>query len=445
MKHDRKKILVVGLGNTGLSCVRFLLAAGHEVVVTDNRQSPPSLDAVKKLLPDESIHVGGFPQSLVGFAESAVVSPGVPLDDSFIRQLRSSGVSLCGDIELFSQVADARILAVTGSNGKSTVTTLLGEVLCAAGKEIGIGGNIGTPVLELLDNTVPDYYALELSSFQIDLTHEFNAFAATVLNISADHLDRYTDIEQYAAAKSRLLSFAQHLILNRDDPFVSRMAKQAVSCRTFGVGAPRNELEAGVAQVNGQPWLCMGSRLLMPVADLRFRATHNVMNALAVRCFTDLIDVENEIVREVFSRFAGLPHRMQWVTESKGVTWINDSKGTNVGATLAALEGLPGPIVLIAGGESKGADFRPLATVARNKVRNAILFGKDAEKLADALQAETDVCQVEDIPAAVNTAHRVAQKGDTVLLSPACSSLDMFSGFAERGEVFMHAVHEVTS
>jgi len=441
--------LIVGLGQTGLSCARFLSRCGVPFAVTDSRLQPPAIDTLRAEQKDIAISVGGFDAALFDWAQRLVVSLGVSLNEPLIVAARNRGIEIVGDIELFARVAQAPIVAITGANGKSTVTLLLAKMIKTAGKEVRVGGNIGTPALDLLEENEPDCYVLELSSFQLDSTHSLHAAAAVVLNISPDHMDRYADIAQYAASKQSIFNMpdaaaaqSSVAVINRDDPLVAVMPTFNRQVVSFGLGVP-DANNFGRILHEGQYWLARGDQRLMPVDELRMAGEHSQANALAALALGEALHLPLPSMLSALRTFTGLPHRLQFVAKSEGVTWLNDSKGTNVGATLAAIQGLQGPLILIAGGQGKGADFSPLRDAVKNKVRAVILLGEDAALLETALADVVPVQRVKDMSAAVVQAHGLAKAGDTVLLSPACASFDMFAGFAARGDAFMAAVHDV--
>ena len=445
--------LIVGLGQTGLSCARFLARCGVPFAVTDSRAQPPAIDVLRAEQKDIAISVGGFDAALFDWAQRLVVSPGVALDEPLIVAARQRGVEIVGDIDLFARVAQAPIAAITGANGKSTVTVLLAEMVKAAGKVVRVGGNIGTPALDLLEETLqanaePDCYVLELSSFQLDTTHSLHAAAAVVLNVSPDHMDRYADLAQYTASKQRIFNVPDTAagqpgvaVINRDDPLVAVMSTFGRRVVSFGLDAPSGD-NFGRILHQGQYWLARGDQRLLPVNALRIAGEHNQANALAALALGEALGLPMSSMLDALKVFSGLPHRVQFVAEAEAVTWLNDSKGTNVGATLAAIQGLAGPLILIAGGQGKGADFSPLRAAVKDKVRAVILLGEAAGLIEKALAGVVPVQHVDDMLSAVKQAQALAQPGDKVLLSPACASFDMFNGFADRGEVFMAAVRD---
>ena len=443
--NSERRALVVGLGKTGLSCARFLAAHGVEVAVTDSRSQPPALAALREALPDAAVFVGGFEEAAFSHADTIVLSPGVSRSEPLVQAAEARGASIIGDIELFARHADAPVVAITGSNGKSTVTTLLGEMARAAGRDVRVGGNLGIPALDLLvEGEAPDLYVLELSSFQLETTYSLNAAAAAVLNVSEDHLDRYAGMDDYVGAKARIFQGDGMAVINVDDPRVAALAAELPPARVvrFGLGTPSGD-DFGVCRHDGAPWLCRGAESLLAVDELGLRGWHNVANALAGLALGEAVGLERAAMLSVLHSFTGLPHRSQFVAERDGVAWFNDSKGTNVGATLAALRGLPGErIVLIAGGQGKGQDFSPLRPALAERGRAAVLIGQDAPLIETGLGGVVPVEHAPDMAAAVAAARRLAHGGDSVLLSPACASFDMFSGYEERGEVFMARVRE---
>ncbi|MFZ5594681.1 MAG: UDP-N-acetylmuramoyl-L-alanine--D-glutamate ligase [Pseudomonadota bacterium] len=445
MTEEKPQTLIVGLGKTGLSCARFLAARGVPLAVTDSRDNPPGLAALQQELPDVAVFLGGFDASAFASAQRLVISPGVSLREPLIAQAVARGIEVVGDIELFACHARAPVVAITGSNGKSTVTTLVGEMARQAGRDVRVGGNLGTPVLDLLDATEPDLYVLELSSFQLETTFSLNAVAATVLNLSVDHMDRYQSMDEYAAAKQRIFRGDGVMVLNADDPLVAAMAQAGRHTVRFSLDDGVAYKDFGVMQRMSGLWLTRHDEPLMAADEVRIKGMHNIANALAALALGDAAGLPMPAMLQTLRGFPGLPHRSQWVAEKDGVAWYNDSKGTNVGATLAALQGMPGKVVLIAGGLGKGADFTPLRQAAASKARAVVLIGRDAPLIEQALAGVAPVMHAKDMQDAVAQAHHLAQPGDVVLLSPACASFDMFSGYEERGQIFADAVYKVTA
>jgi UDP-N-acetylmuramoylalanine--D-glutamate ligase len=437
------RTLVVGLGQSGLSCARFLYGRGFPVVVVDSRETPPGLESLERELPDVAVITGGFEPEVFAAAERLVVSPGVTVQEPLIQKALSRGVEVLGDIELFAREAKAPVVAITGSNGKSTVTTLVGEMARQAGLSVAVGGNLGPPALELLNDEV-ELYVLELSSFQLETTHSLQPSVAVVLNVSPDHLDRYPDKAAYAAAKASIYQGAGVRVFNRDEPEVMAMAERRPTDLLFTLEAPADG-EFGLCQVGDELWLCCGEQRLLPVSEVRLPGRHNLANILAALALGSAQRLPMPAMLEAVRGFAGLPHRTQFVAEHEGVRWYNDSKATNVGACIAALkgfaaEGKGGGTVLIAGGDCKGADFSLLADVIEETVLAVVLIGRDASRIEAALNGRVPMVRVADMEEAVAQAAAFAQPGDRVLLSPACASLDMFKNFSHRGEVFMAAV-----
>ena len=438
----RTRTLIVGLGKTGLSCARFLAAHGEEIAITDSRERPPGLADLRELLPDAAVFLGGFSEEALKCADRVVLSPGVAADSPFVAKARALGMPVLGDIELFAHYARAPIIGITGANGKSTVTTLVGLMAERAAKRARVGGNLGTPALDLLQKDEPELYVLELSSFQLEITDSLPCLAATVLNLSPDHMDRYKGMEDYAAAKARIFRHCRTAVLNREDPWVKDMAAQVPRRVCFGLYAPAAG-HYGVMGEGASIWLTRGTERLMPASVLRIQGRHNLANALAALALGEAAGLPMDAMLQELSEFRGLPHRMEFVTEAKGVVWYDDSKGTNVGATLAAVQGTSQPLVLIAGGDGKGQDFAPLAQTLTGKARAVVLLGKDAGLIESAIADRVPVKRVKDMDAAVSAAAALAQAGDMVLLSPACSSLDMFDNFEHRGRVFAAAARRL--
>ncbi|MBB3169105.1 UDP-N-acetylmuramoyl-L-alanine--D-glutamate ligase [Simiduia aestuariiviva] len=432
---------VIGLGVTGRSVARFLTRQGSPFALFDSRMAPAQLKEFESEFPNVEIHLGPLDENLLAQFDEIVLSPGLSLKLPPIQAVISKGVQVIGDIELFVRHAKAPIVAITGSNAKSTVTVLVGEMAKAAGVNVGVGGNLGTAALDLLDDDI-ELYVLELSSFQLETTQRIGAKVATVLNISEDHQDRYDNIAAYHAAKQRIYFGASNVVVNRDDPLTQPPLTDAMQVSSFGLGKPDFN-EFGIMRKNGVDYLAYQFEPLLDAAELRIRGRHNLANALAALAIGKAAGFEMKSMLATLKTFSGLPHRCEWVAEVRGVTYINDSKGTNVGATLAAIEGFANEdykLVLIAGGDGKGANFAPLQAVMKRHLRALIVIGKDAKALAALAGNHVQVGFASDMCDAVSQAHSLAQQGDKVLLSPACASLDMFKGYADRGEQFIAAV-----
>jgi UDP-N-acetylmuramoylalanine--D-glutamate ligase len=441
------RTLIVGLGSTGLSCARFLAGRGEQLAIADSRSDPPGLAELQAEMPDIAVFLGPFADAPIATADRLVVSPGVAVSTPEIAAAQQQGVPVIGDIELFAQYANAPVVAITGSNGKSTVTTIVGEMAQASGVRVAVGGNLGTPALDLLDDEV-ELYVLELSSFQLETTYSLKPAVAAVLNISADHMDRYRGVAAYAATKARIFNAAGVGVFNADDPMVAAM--QGADDRWyFTLGDSEDRKMFGVSSIDDKAYLCRGEQPLIAVDDLQMPGAHNRANALAALAIGTALGLELNAMLNVLRRFPGLPHRTEFVAEIRGVRWYNDSKGTNVGAAIAALRGLDtadqSRTVLIAGGDCKGADFSELAPVLEACARAVILIGRDAPMIAAVIPQSVVAIDVTSMQEAVERAAETALPGDRVLLSPGCASFDMFSGFAERGEVFKRAVKGVAS
>jgi len=438
------KALILGLGKTGLSCARYLGKQGVTVAVMDSRRSPPELATARQKLPDLPLFLGGFDPNVIKAAEWLIVSPGVSLREPPIAEAMARGVPVMGDIELFAQAARAPVAAITGSNGKSTVTTLLGRIAHLAGTRAAVGGNLGQPALELLDDEVA-LYVLELSSFQLESTWSLKSEVATVLNVSADHMDRYDSLADYAAAKQRILSGARTGVLNLDDSQIRAMAGTAARDVGFTRGIPESASDFGVIESDSVPWIARGGERLLPTNEVVIKGRHNLANALAALAMGQVCGLSKAAMLEALRTFPGLPHRTALVADKGGVDWYDDSKGTNPGATVAALDGLidstgPRRAVLIVGGEGKGADFTSLTAAVERAARAVVLIGRDAPLIERALAGRAEILPAKDMPDAVHRAFAAAWPGDCVLLSPACASFDMFEDYAHRGRAFAAAV-----
>jgi UDP-N-acetylmuramoylalanine--D-glutamate ligase len=452
-----RKVVVLGLGDTGLSMTRWLARHRADVRVADTRAEPPHAARLARELPRIALATGAFSDATLRGADLIAISPGLDRREAPIARAIGRGVPVAGDVELFAQalkqhgtrnpkLGTARVLAVTGTNGKSTVTVMTGEICRAAGRETVVAGNIGTPVLDALGaieggTAAPEVFVLELSSFQLESTASLEPAAAAMLNLTEDHFDRYDGMADYAAAKARVFAGDGVQVLNRDDRWSMSMARSGRTLFTFGAGQPRAETEWGIGSARGAEVLARGPHSLMAVSELPLAGLHNAANALAAHALAHAIGAPDEALARALRSFRGLPHRMQQVAEHEGVLFLDDSKGTNVGATVAALAGMRRPVVLIAGGDGKGQDFSPLAPAVKARARAVVLIGRDAEQLARAIAASgVPVERAAGMEEAVQAAFRASRAGDAVLLSPACASYDMFRNYVHRAEAFVAAV-----
>ncbi len=431
--------LVFGLGLTGMSVARYLKRNGIEAVFVDSRSKPPALDELHKLLPDAEVVLGENAAVRLTKINRIIASPGVADAEPLLASARKSGIDIVSDIELFAQDAPAPIVAVTGSNGKSTVTTLLALMCDAGGKSALAGANLGEPALDLLEQDTPDFYILELSSFQLQRTKRLPAKVAVLLNITADHLDWHESEGNYRKAKYRVFIDAAAAVINRADPDIAKHVGKGTRIVNFGLDAPEDG-HYGLLVEEGTEFLARGQQLLLATSELVLVGRHNQLNALAALAAGELIGLELPAMLQVLAEFPGLAHRMQLVARKRGIDFINDSKATNVGAAVASIESINGIIVLIAGGEAKGGDFNDLTEALGERLRAAVLIGSDADRIADALGKEALVHIASDMDEAVVQAATYAEPGDTVLLAPACASFDQFPNYKARGDAFAAAV-----
>jgi UDP-N-acetylmuramoylalanine--D-glutamate ligase len=429
-----KRVLVLGLGDTGLSVARWAEREGARVRVADTRATPP-----RSFTGD--VRLGPFTSALLEGVDLACISPGLPLDAPLIGEALTRSIPVLGDVELFAWQNHAPVLAITGTNGKSTVTALAGHLLKSAGIDAEVAGNISPPVLEaaMRRKTPPAAWVLELSSYQLETQWSLNPRAAAMLNLSEDHLDRYAGIRQYGAAKARIFQGDGVQVLNRDDRASAAMALPGRRVISFGLDAPRSDDALGVAD----GWLIEGSSRIVEVGALPIHGAHNAANALAACALVRAFGLPREKLAAGLKSFRGLPHRLELVATRDGVQWYDDSKGTNVGATIAALRGLGKKAVLIAGGDGKGQDFSPLRAPVREFAAEVLLIGRDAP-LIEAALAGLPIERCATLEAAVRRAAELAKPGEAVLLSPACASFDMFRDYKQRGEVFAAAVRALS-
>jgi len=435
-------VVIVGLGKTGLSCVRYLLDKGLDIAVTDSRVNPPGLTTLKTECRSVPVFLGEINAEILLSSDQIILSPGVSLKNAAVKQAIANGIPVFGDIEIFCQQAQAPIIAVSGSNGKSTVTTLVAEMTTQAGLNTCVGGNLGTPALELLNEDVPDIYVLELSSFQLETTFSLNAHASVILNITPDHMDRYANSDEYADAKKKIYSGNGLMIINQDDDVVKAMDDNSRQSIYFTLGIPEKN-NFGIIRDNNEVWLCQGDNKIIKQDELGIKGDHNVANALAAMALATSVNVPHAAMVKILKRFSGLEHRCQRVATIKKVNWFNDSKATNVGACIASIKGLcnVGKIILIAGGDSKGADLSSLAPIITKHVKHVLLLGVDAKKVANVISSEVTHDFVADMNEAVKAAYNVAAAGEVVLLAPACASLDMYENYQQRGDAFVAAVN----
>ena len=432
---DSQLKIVVGLGKTGTACVRYLHQQGHKIAVVDSRTDPPGFQEIQQKFPEIPLHLGNFHPEILSQANELIVSPGISLREPALAECLHRGSKVIGEVELFAQAAQAPIVAITGSNGKSTVASLVGMMATIAGKKVKVGGNIGTPMLDLLEPNV-DLYVLELSSFQLETATTLKPTVAVVLNIAEDHMDRYSNLHEYRSTKQRIYKNSATAVINRQDLLSYQNVSLPTQVISFGLNIPQRN---NFGTISG--YLSYGNNKLLSSNDLKIKGSHNVANALAALALGSAINLPMTAMLQALRNFTGLPHRCQWVTNINGVTWYNDSKGTNIGATKAAIEGLGtttnGKIVLIAGGIGKGADFTELCDVVAKYVRAIVLFGKDATLIDHALNNVSKIYHAASLTEAIAISKTITLTNDTVLFSPACASFDMFTDFAQRGDVFM--------
>lgn len=476
MNLNGKRVLVLGLGESGLASARWCAHAGARVRVADTRAAPPGLDELRRRVASADFRGGEFDKSLLLGVDLLVLSPGLSGGLMIVFHARAAGIPVVGEIELFAQALrelkqNVPVLAITGTNGKTTTTVLTGHLLRATGKTVGVAGNISPAALAALlaaveTHTLPQVWVLELSSFQLETTETLNPAAATVLNVSDDHLDRYVGLDEYASVKARIFQGTGVQVLNRQDGRVRRMALAGRRIISFGLDAPGNEEDFGLRQRAGEPWLMQGERFLLPAAEVPLSGLHNIANALAALALCTSLGFAAETLLPALRSFKGLPHRVEKIAAFDDLIWYDDSKGTNVGATVAALTGIGGQlnshspaadregeqeagvgaqeerkIILIAGGEGKGQDFYPLSVAVARHARAVVLIGRDAPLIAQALtDSGVPLERAADMEAAVRRARALARPGDAVLLSPACASFDMFRNYEHRAQVFVAAV-----
>lgn len=439
-----KKYIVVGLGQTGLSVVHFLDEQGAQWCAVDTRDNPPGIDALRAQFPHNEIHTGPLELSYFQGVAEIILSPGLSPHQPVLEQLALQGIPIIGDIELFARAHLGRVVGITGSNAKSTVTTLVAKMVEKSGRVMRMGGNIGITALSLLPDTKDIIHVLELSSFQLDTTYSLSLEVACILNITADHLDRYKNMQEYIDSKQRIYQNARHIVVNRDDEntYPAKDHVGAGPCArpiSFGLSLPK-EKEFGLISRDNTTYLAYGNEILLDVTEFPLQGRHNWSNALVALAIGHCLGLTFPPMLEVLRSFHGLAHRCQVVIKKNNITWYNDSKGTNVGATLAAIAGLQLPqkrhLILIAGGLGKGADFSPLRNIVHESVKLLILYGQDKAIIQQALTGSTDIVDVADLRTAIALAAEKASSGDVVLFSPACASYDMFNNYEHRGELY---------
>ena len=440
--QTREKVLVYGLGRTGLSVARFLAERNVDAHFLDSRDEPPGADELGGIYPGADVITGHTPLSLLDRTTHIVVSPGIADSDAFLAAARNAGVEILSDIEVFMHEAKAPVVGITGSNGKSTVTTLLALMCEAAGKDVRAGANLGTPALDLLRDEEPDLYVLELSSFHLQRTTNLPLEVAVLLNVADDHLDWHQNAAEYRRAKYRILREAKKAVLNRDDDAILSLARADQPYLNFGLDEP-GAGQYGLRADHEELFLARGEQLLLSVADVAMVGSHNHANALAALAAGQWIGLDFSPMLQVLNEFPGLPHRMQPAGRSGGIEFINDSKATNVAAAIAAVESLQNPVVLIAGGQGKGGDFELLATSTAGQLRAAVLIGQDARLLKEAFEGITPTEFARDMADAISKASMLAESGDVVLLAPACASFDQYANYQARGDDFCNIVAEL--
>ena len=436
-KTTTDKNLVVGLGKTGLSIARYLKRQDADAIFFDSRDEPPGLDELEELFPGAEVRLGN--DKLPRGVTRIIASPGIADSHPLLKKARKKKLEIVSDIELFAREAPKPYVAVTGSNGKSTVTTLLYHMCRADGRQVLAGANLGEPALDLLAEDEPDVYVLELSSFQLQRTLRLPAEVAVLLNVSPDHLDWHDSEDEYREAKYRIFDDATNAVVNRADDTAAQRAARCGRVISFGLDAPAED-QFGIREDEGEKYLACGDVLLLAVSDLALYGVHNQLNALAALAAGTLLGLDQAAMLQVLVEFPGLPHRMQFVARISAVDYINDSKATNVAAAVASINSVDGMLVLIAGGDGKGGDFGELAEAVEGKLRGVVLIGKDAEKIAHALDTVMPVHFAENMETAVEMAAGCAESDDTVLLAPACASLDQYDNYMARGDAFIAAV-----
>ncbi|MBC8021905.1 MAG: UDP-N-acetylmuramoyl-L-alanine--D-glutamate ligase [Burkholderiales bacterium] len=435
------------MGDTGVSSVRWLASRGARLRVADSRAAPPGLAQIRSKYPQADIRAGSFDEALLEGMDPVVASPGIALREPLLRAAAARGIPVVGDVEIFARElrrrGKARVIGITGTNGKSTVTALAGEMGRAAGLDTVVAGNIGLPVLDALEaDADAELYVIELSSYQLETTSSLALDAAAMLNLTQDHMDRYDSMTDYAHAKERVFQHAERRIVNRDDAWSRSMGDS--SSFSFGLSEPRDEGEWGLDASRTR--ILRGKKEIVELGDMAITGLHNAANAMAAHALGSALEIPPAALSQALREFAGLPHRVELVARAKGVSFYDDSKGTNVGASVAALEGFRERVVLIAGGDGKGQDFAPLAPAVKAHARAVVLIGRDAPGIAAALgDTGVPLAAATSMQEAVEASYALAHSGDAVLLSPACASFDMFRNYAHRGDVFAEAARVIAA
>jgi UDP-N-acetylmuramoylalanine--D-glutamate ligase len=454
---DQKR-LIIGMGQTGLSCARFLVAKGMSFDLCDTRELLPNQAEIEAEFPQCQFFNGKLDADVLTQYQELIVSPGIAIAEPAIAAAIKHGSRVRGDVDIFAEFVTKPVIAITGSNGKSTVTTLVGDILAAAGHKPAVCGNIGIPVLDvLLRDDEFACYVVELSSFQLETTHHLAAEVACVLNLSEDHMDRYDSMLAYHQAKHRIFQGCRSIVINREDTLTQPLVSTSMPKKSFGLKMADNKVavknQYAIALLETEQgvqaeYLMFEQLPIFPVADLKIKGRHNQLNVLAAIALIESLPVDFKVeslqLKKVLAEFTGLAHRCAWVAENQGVEFFNDSKGTNVGSTLAAIEGLASPdsknIILIAGGVGKDQDFEPLAEACQLNVKSAQLFGRDASLIAASLESSCELNVVDSLEQALINAKALASAGDVILFSPACASFDQFDNYVQRGEVFERLV-----
>lgn len=443
INFNKKKVLVIGLGETGQSALHFLANKECDIQAIDTRSIIDNFDTIKEKFKDVKFTIGKkFNDTIINDVELIIISPGMSLKESYVQKALNQGIPVIGDIEIFAQVksVSSKVIGITGSNGKTTVTSLVGDLLKTAGISTIVGGNIGIPILNTLNQTAPEVYVLELSSYQLESTYSLVLETAAVLNISEDHMDRYESMEEYAKAKYRIFNHTKNIILNRDDDYLKSQINE--SSLTFGSHLDKKNY--GIKKIGNQYFIAKGSAEIISLEEIKLKGEHNILNIMAALALCEPFNISKDVIKKVLSQFNAPPHRVEYVNSISGIDFYNDSKGTNVGATIAAIQSMSKPILLIAGGDGKSQNFKPLIGPSKDKVKNISLIGKDAKIIQEVFNGEAIPTSIEkNLESAIIKSFELAKAGDVVLLSPACASTDMFKNYVHRGEVFKDCVSKL--